>query len=81
MYIRVAVWPGSKKEEVKKTKENYFEIRVKEPAERNLANKRLKEILAQEFEVSTGSVRLVSGHQSSRKIFSLPDEVTDNKKQ
>jgi len=78
MYLRVLAVPKAKKEVVTKKKENYFEISVKEPAERNLANNRIKEILAQMFSVSPKAVRLVSGHQSSRKIFSLPDDIIDN---
>jgi uncharacterized protein YggU (UPF0235/DUF167 family) len=76
MYIRVAVYPGTKRETVEKLGENRFEIKVKEPAERNLANARVKELLAVEYGVEVKTVRLVSGHQNSRKIFALPDPLT-----
>lgn len=75
MYVRVAVYPGNKNESVKKLGEHRFEIKVKEPAERNLANVRIKELLALEYKVEAKTVRLVSGHQNSRKIFAVPDPL------
>ena len=75
MYVRVAVYPGSKKESVTEQGPHRYEIKVKEPAERNLANKRVKEILASHYKTTESKVRLVSGHQNSRKIFAVPDEV------
>jgi uncharacterized protein (TIGR00251 family) len=77
MYVRVAVYPGNKKQSIEELGENRFEIKVKEPAERNLANQRVKELLAEKYGVTVHAVRLVSGHQSSRKIFSIPDSLTN----
>jgi uncharacterized protein YggU (UPF0235/DUF167 family) len=77
MYVRVAVYPGNKRESITKLGELRFEIKVKEPAERNLANSRVKELLAEEYGVETRAVRLVSGHQNSRKIFAIPDPLTN----
>jgi uncharacterized protein YggU (UPF0235/DUF167 family) len=71
MYVRVEVYPQSKKEVVKETGENRYEISVKEPAERNLANNRIREIIAKDYGVNLNSVRIISGHQSSRKILSV----------
>jgi uncharacterized protein YggU (UPF0235/DUF167 family) len=75
MYVRVVVYPGSKRESCTEQGPHRYEIKVKEPAERNLANKRVKELLAIQYKTTEQSVRLVSGHQNSRKIFALPDEV------
>ena len=75
MYVRVSVYPDAKKEVVLKTGENRYEIRVKEPAERNLANRRVIELLALEHKVSPKSIRIVSGHHSGQKIFSLTDKI------
>lgn len=75
MYLKVIAHPGAKKEVVLKKKENYFEVRVKEPAERNLANDRIKIVLAEMYTVNPKLVKLISGHHSSRKIFSLPDDI------
>ncbi len=73
MYIRVAVYPAAKREEIKVVGPDRYEIKVKEPAERNLANRRVKFLLADKYGIPEGLVRLVSGHQNSRKIFAVPD--------
>ncbi len=73
MYIRVSVYPNAKKEELIENGQDKCEVRVKEPAERNLANSRVMEILALQYRKNKKSIRLVSGHHSSRKIFSIED--------
>ncbi len=74
MYVRVSVYPSAKKEDVSQTGENRYEIKVKEPAERNLANARVIELIGSLYEVSPKSIRIISGHHSSRKILSLADK-------
>jgi uncharacterized protein (TIGR00251 family) len=74
MYIKVRVFPKSKKEEIKKVSENRFEIKVKEKAERNMANNRIIEIISDEFGVSRGKVKIVNGHQSPSKMLSVDIE-------
>lgn len=71
MYIKIRVLAGAKKEEIKKKSENFYQISVKEKAERNLANRRICEIIASLYEVPVGRVRIVSGHQSPSKILSI----------
>lgn len=71
MYIRVKVTPGVKKERVTRIKENEFKIEVKEPAERNLANARVREIVAREMGVATGHARIIAGHRSPTKVISI----------
>ncbi len=71
MYVRVRVVAGAKKEKVERVREDHFDIAVKEPAERNLANGRVREIIADAFGVSVSSVRIVSGHHSPSKIMSV----------
>lgn len=70
MYIKVKVQAGARREEVVKIKENEYRISVKEPAERNMANARIQEILSNELGVNTKSVRLINGHHSPSKMFS-----------
>jgi len=74
MYVRVSVYPGSKKESVKNVGKSRFEVKVKEPSERDLANIKVMELIAGEYKVSSKSVRIVSGHHSSRKILSVGDD-------
>lgn len=71
MYIKVRVTAGAKKEEVKKKNKDTYLLSVKEPAERNLANKRICEIMAGIFEISTNKIRIISGHQNPSKILSI----------
>ena len=71
MYIRVNATPGVKKELVKRISADRYEMSVREPAERNLANRRIKELLARELGLPEGNLRMVSGHQSPHKIFSI----------
>jgi uncharacterized protein YggU (UPF0235/DUF167 family) len=74
MYIRVHAVPGARKETVTKESDTVFYIAVKEPAEQNLANKRVREILAQEFDVTTAQVRMLTGHHSRSKMYSIEKE-------
>jgi len=71
MYVKVRVYPKSKKEEIKKIKDNRFEIKVKEKAERNMANNRVLEIIAEKFSVDRKKVKIVNGHQSPSKMLSV----------
>ena len=71
MYVKVHANPGAKKESVTKENESVYQISVKEPAERNLANGRIRELLCQEFGLEKGRVRMISGHHSPNKIFSI----------
>lgn len=71
MYVHVQAVPKSRKERVTKVSESKLYIEVKEPRERNLANKRIREILAQEFQVSLAQVVMLTGHQSSSKMYSV----------
>ncbi len=71
MFVHVRVLPGARRERVTKNSETEFQIEVKEPKERNLANKRIREILAEEFGLDIGQVRMLTGHRSPSKIFSI----------
>lgn len=72
-YIKVWVNPGSKKEKLENIDATTYEISVKQPAERNLANIRIKELLALELKIPVQKIRMISGHRSGSKIFSIPD--------
>lgn len=71
MYIKVRVFPKAKQEEFKKKSENSFEIKVKEKAERNMANNRIIDILAEHFDIKREKIKLINGHQSPSKMFSV----------
>lgn len=71
MYIRVQVSPGAKRESVIRTDDKTLSIAVKEPAERGLANARVRMLVAEELGVPPAKIRLISGHRSPRKIFTV----------
>jgi uncharacterized protein YggU (UPF0235/DUF167 family) len=71
MYVRVRVIPSAKRESFIEEDERTFSASVKEPAERNLANGRVRELVAAHFGVAVGKVKLTGGHRSPRKIFDI----------
>ena len=73
MYVHVHVMPKSKRESVERKKVDHFIVHVKEPAERNLANERVCELVAQEFGVARARVRIINGHQSPSKLLSVAE--------
>ena len=72
-YIHVAVTVGAKKESLKKIKDDHFKISVKEKAERNLANTRVLELVAENFNISKNKVRIVNGHHHPSKLLVIED--------
>lgn len=74
MYVKVLVHPGAKKESFIKTAEVSFVVAVREKAERNMANRRVAELLARHYRVGIGKAHLISGHRSPRKIFDIEIE-------
>ena len=71
MYIKVKVVASAKKEIVTQKSDNAYSISVKVPAEGNLANTRVREIIASIYAINVKSVRIISGHQSPSKILSI----------
>jgi uncharacterized protein YggU (UPF0235/DUF167 family) len=71
MYIRVHVVPGARKEKVTKMSDTEFTIVVREPRERNMANHRIRAVLAEIFNVPVTKVKLLTGHRSSTKIVDI----------
>ncbi len=74
MYIKVRVKVGVKKESFEKIKKDFFEISIREKAERNMANDRLRKLISEHFSLPLGKIRLISGHHSPSKIFSVDIE-------
>lgn len=69
MYIKVRVIAGSRKEEITEKTADSFVFKLVEPAERNLANKRVLEILREKY--PGRDVRIVNGHHSPSKLISI----------
>ena len=74
-YIHVKVTAGAGKESFKKKSEDHFEISVKEKAERNMANTRVIELLAEHFKIPISKVRIINGHHHPSKLLIIEDQA------
>ena len=72
-YIHVLVTAGAKKESFKQKKKDHFTISVKEKAERNMANARVLELVAEHFKIPKNKVRIVNGHHHPSKLIIVED--------
>ena len=71
MRILIKARPNSREEIVKKISENNFEVSVKEPPVKGLANKAIIRMLASYFHISPLSIKIISGYTSRQKIVEL----------
>ena len=69
MYIKVRVVTDAPKEVIQKTEDDLIEMYIREPAERNLANRKVLEIIRAMY--PNESVRLIKGHHSPSKIIEV----------
>jgi len=69
--VRVKVRAGARKESFVAKTPTSFEIAVKEPAEENRANDRVRALLARHFKTGVPKIRFVSGQRSPNKRFSI----------
>lgn len=69
MYIKVRAKVAQRTEEVIQESADHYIISVKEKAERNMANKRILEIVRDMFPGK--SVRIINGHQSPGKLIAV----------
>ncbi len=74
MYIKVHVIPSAKKEKIEQTKFDHFDVSVKEKPKNNMANVRVREMIAEWFNLPIGKVRIIIGHHSTSKILSVDSE-------
>ncbi len=74
MYISVRVVAGARQEKLEVLPRGRLKVWVKAPAERNLANKRVQEVVAAHLRVPLARVRLISGHTSPSKLFSVDEK-------
>ena len=69
MLIKVRVTADARAEKVVRKTDDHFLVSVKEPAERNMANKRVLQILRSLYPKK--SVKLVKGHRNPAKIVEV----------
>jgi uncharacterized protein YggU (UPF0235/DUF167 family) len=68
--IRVKAFPGARKEHVEIDGET-LRIFVREPAERNMANARIRQLVAEHCGVPLSAVRMRTGARSLQKTFDV----------
>lgn len=73
LYIHIKVKASAKKELLTQKSEDHFEISVREPAEHNLANTRVREIVSEHFKTPKEKIHIVNGHHSSTKLLAIWD--------
>ena len=71
MLIKVKVFPNSRKESIEKKSEDSFIVRLAEKAERGLANEKIREVIADFFNVGANKVKIVKGGHSRNKIMEV----------
>lgn len=69
MYLHLKVKTEAKREEVKQISADHYEISIKEKAVRNMANKKILEILATLF--PDKQIRIINGHHSPSKLIAI----------
>ena len=76
MYIHLKVTAGAREENfsprhggASKLSEDHFEVSVKQKAERNLANARVLQLVAEYFKVPVSKVRIINGHRHPSKLL------------
>jgi len=71
MRLFVKAKPNAGKTFVKKNDESHFEVAVKEPPVRGLANQAIISALAGYFSVEKTRVRIISGYTSRQKVIEI----------
>ena len=71
MFVRVKVFPNSKKNGIIEKSKDSFEIRVKEKPKEGRANQAAVEILAAHLKIPKSKIRLIKGLKQRNKIFEV----------
>ncbi len=69
MYLKIKVIPDAKNQKIEKLDDDSWRVWVKVPAENNLANNRVLELVRDAY--PNQPVRIISGHHSPSKIISI----------
>lgn len=74
MHIKVRVSTEAKKDQVTELASDTLTISVRAKPERNEANRRVIELVAEHWSVPAGRVRIIHGHHSPAKILEIRDQ-------
>ena len=69
--LSVRVIAGSSREEVIQENETTLKIYLRQKPERGKANERLKELVAEKFQIPKSKVMIVKGATSNRKLIQI----------
>jgi len=69
--IKVRAFPDAKKEQVIEDEPDRLKIFIREPAQNNMANKRITQLVAEYAGVSVSEVAFLTGHRSPNKLFEI----------
>ncbi len=69
--LELKVVPGASRAGIAGWLGDMLKVRVSAPPERGKANAAVEELLAEALGVSSGSVRIVAGHGSARKVVEI----------
>ncbi len=72
MLIKTKVTAHAKHDSIEKTTKG-LNITVRAKAENNMANDRVRELLAMHFEVPLNKVKIIRGHKTSSKTIEIID--------
>lgn len=71
MLIKVKVIPDQTNEQIVKNGDDSYNVYLREPPKRGMANKRLVAVLLENIHPKPKCVRIVSGHLSQSKIIEV----------
>ena len=73
MLIHVKIHPSSKEDKIVQKNDTSFIVYVKDPAEGNMANRKMVLLVADKFNIIKSKVRIVTGHHQPSKILEILD--------
>ena len=74
MFIKIRVYPGSKKDEIIQKSEDNFEIKVKEKAKLGQANRAVLWLLSLHFGIPKNKINIIKGWRQGNKIIEIRNE-------
>ena len=74
-YVKALVSTGSKKDNIIKKNKDTFVISVKEKPEKNMANKKVLDLLASHFGIPVNKIRIINGHHHPHKLLVVEDSA------
>ncbi len=74
--VRTKVFAGTKKQKfiAPEKDDGVFEVYVREPAQKNLANTRVRELIAEHFDIQLVNVQILTGFHSRNKLLEVKIE-------